>query len=141
MHAANFTWLDSQPFGFHTDFERYVKNTLHRIEPPQAYASLLGETEVEDYFHAAARYTKDAYYARLCRPEWTQHYSDAARDEAVWDRRVGVLVPLMLADAVQITAQFLLMWFSDASPSVVETLEEAAITPLRRTFAALPTHP
>jgi phospholipase C len=131
MHAANFTWLDSQGLGFHTDFERYVKATLHQINPPRVYEPLLSQTSIEDYFHAVARRSKDTYYSRVCKPEWTQHYDEAARSHTVWNQRIGVLVPLILADAVQMTTQFLLMWFKDASPSAVPTLQEAVINLLR----------
>jgi phospholipase C len=117
MHAANFTWLDSLSFGYHTDFERYVKNMLPRIKPPKVYAPRLNETRYKRYFHAVARYSKDTYFALLCKPEWTQHYTNEARAEKVWDARVGTLVPHILSDAVQMTAQFLLLWFTEALTS------------------------
>ncbi len=110
MHASNFTWIDSQAPGFHTDFERYAKSVVSRVEPPVAYAPLLRETDLEAFFHAVARYSKDTYYSLICRPEWTMHYSEADRDEKVWDSRVGAVLPSILGDAVQMTAQFLLMW-------------------------------
>ncbi len=117
MHAANFTWISSHAFGYHTDFERYVKNALTAIAPPGVYTPLLSQTAYRAYFHAAARYSKDTYYAALCKPEWTQRYTDTARTEAIWESRVGALVPSILADAVQVTAQFLLMWLTDAASS------------------------
>jgi phospholipase C len=116
MHAANFTWMDSQEFGYHTDFERYVKDTLHRIRPPARFTPLLGDMTREAYFHAVARYSKDTYFALLCRPEWTQNYSKAMNTESVWEARVGALVPRMLGDAVQMTAQFLRQWARDVTP-------------------------
>lgn len=116
MHAANFTWMDSQEFGYHTDFERYVKNILHHIRPPARYTPFLGELSRNDMFHAAARYSKDTYLSALCPPEWTQSYSKAMNEESIWDARVGSLVPRILGDAVQMTAHFLLGWARDAAP-------------------------
>ncbi|MCC7208568.1 MAG: hypothetical protein IT323_14770 [Anaerolineae bacterium] len=116
MHAANFTWMDSQEFGYHTDFERYVKDILHRIEPPTRYRPLLDGVRREAYFHAVARHSKDTYFAALCRPEWTQSYSKALNTESTWEERVGAILPRILGDAVQMTAQFLLAWAQDATP-------------------------
>jgi phospholipase C len=126
MHAANFTWIHSQSFGYHTDFERYVKDTLHLIDAPTAYVPLLPDTSLAALIHNIARYSKDRYFAQLCRARWTQNYSEAARAESVWQERVGMLVPNMLADAVQITAQFLLMWNKDVSSSTLRKLPALA---------------
>lgn len=114
MHAANFTWLDSKDFGYHTDFERYVKDKLHRIQTPRRYKPYLEASPYKAFFHAAARHSKDCYYALLCRPEWTQGYSKANWEEPVWEARVGALIPHILGDAVQIVAQFLLLWCEDS---------------------------
>lgn len=118
MHAANFTWAHSQSFGYHTDFERYVKNTLDRIDAPTVYAPLIPETSLVSFIHNVARLSKDRYFARLCKARWTQNYDEAAQDDSIWEQRVGELIPEMLADAVQVTAQFLLMWFKDAAPQL-----------------------
>lgn len=115
MHAANFTWFDSQGFGYHTDFERYVKRRLFRLSPPRVYNPILSETTPEAYFHAVARHSKDTYYARIVKPEWTRDYGATTSHNWVWETRVGAIVPAILHDAVQITAQFLLMWFNAAS--------------------------
>lgn len=115
MHAANFTWLHSQSFGFHTDFERYVKNILHRMDAPSVYAPLLPEMPLASFIHSVARYSKDRYFVQLCRSRWTQHYHEESQSESIWEQRVGGLIPPMLADAVQMTVQFLLMWFKDAT--------------------------
>jgi phospholipase C len=115
MHAANFTWLDSQPWGYHTDFERYTKHILERVGLPCNYRPLLNETEPAPYIHAAARYSKDNYYGQIVKSEWTQHYEEADREDAVWEARVGAVMPSILHDAVQVTAQFLLLWGKDAT--------------------------
>ncbi|MBX3064847.1 MAG: hypothetical protein KF726_17830 [Anaerolineae bacterium] len=115
MHAANFTWLDSQPFGFHTDFEKHVKSILPRIEAPQTYKPPIQQgSTTESHFHMVARYTKDSYFALICKPAWTQHYSEEMRTTAVWERRVGKLIPIILGDAVQNVAQFLMQWAAEA---------------------------
>lgn len=115
MHAGNFTWLDSQNFGYHTDFERYVSRVWHRISPPQCYTPRLSATAPKAYFEGVARYTKDTYYQHICKPEWTQTYDEAARRDSVWEARVGKLLTPMLHDAIQTTAQFLLMWMKSLS--------------------------
>lgn len=115
MHAANFTYLDSQRRGYHNDFERYAKSILHRIEPPRVYAPLLDSAPYRGFFHAVARYTKDHYYAIICQPKWTRNYSTWYRDGNLWDERIGSILPVILSDAIQHTAQFLLMWHKDAT--------------------------
>jgi len=117
MHAANFTLMSSHDYGFHTDFEHFVRRRLDTIATPKSYTPPLRPTDLRSYFHAVARYTKDTYFAALCRPEWTEHYSGAAKSDAQWETRVGSMMQPMLGDAIQITAQFLLMWFAEASPN------------------------
>lgn len=114
MHAANFTWMDSPKRGYHTDFERYVKQALHRIEPPARYKPLLPDSAPKAYFHAVARRSKDRYFAALVKPEWVQAYS-RRWDHTAWEERVGAVVPQILHDAAQVTAQMLSMWFREVS--------------------------
>jgi phospholipase C len=113
MHAANFTWLHSQSFGYHTHFERYVRANLHLMTAPSRYTPRIKAAQLEAYFKAVARHAKDAYIERLCKPAWTQHFSEADRSFAVWENRVGAVVPHILRDAVQMTAEFLLMWMEE----------------------------
>lgn len=114
MHAANFTYLDSKRRGYHNDFERYAKSYLHRVETPREYAPLLENASYRTFIHNIARYTKDSYYDAICRPDWTRAYTKWYRDTGVWDERIGSQLPVILNDAVQHTAQFLLMWYEDA---------------------------
>ena len=117
MHAANFTWMDSPRRGYHTEFERYVKQTLHCIERPARYQPVLPDAAPKAYFHAVARRSKDRYHAALVRPEWLHAYSRQRWDQAAWEERVGMVVPQILHDAAQVTAQLLLIWFREISRS------------------------
>lgn len=115
MHAANFTWFHSQSPGYHTDFERYAKTLLPRIEQPRVYKPLCADkTTPEVYFHTVARYSKDTYLNAICKTAWTRGFSEAERADAVWERRVGGILPHILHDAIQHVAQFLLLWARDA---------------------------
>jgi phospholipase C len=113
MHAANFTWMDSVNFGYHTDFERFVSHACADLPLPTRYAPHLPQAATEVFFTSVARYTKDAYYEAICKPEWTQSYDDTAGSMSVWQKRVGRYVKPMLYDAVQTTAQFLRMWANE----------------------------
>lgn len=119
MHAANFTVFDSRGFGYHTDFERYVKTMMHDIDMPTEYVPLIADRpKLESFFHAVARRSKDSYYTAICRPEWTRHFDEEAHQDFVWESRVGAVVPSVLCDAVLITAQFLRMWFEDVAQKI-----------------------
>jgi hypothetical protein len=111
MHAANFTWMDSWRFGFHTDFERFAGKMKKQIELPKRYAPHLPVSDVETYFKAVARYTKDSYFALICNTEWVKQYDPGIWTKRVWQERVGGYLQPIFHDAIQTTAQFLLMWF------------------------------
>ena len=110
MHAANFTWLDSWHFGYHTAFEKYALGTLATIPIPSHYRPLIDAAAPDDFLKAVARRTKDRFYRLICRPEWTQSYDRLICTEAVWQERVGQVVPMILTDALQLTAQYTLAW-------------------------------
>jgi phospholipase C len=118
MHAANFTWLSSRPYGYHTAFEKYAKVMLSHIEPPTRFQPLALGVMPQGYLKAVARRTKDAYYRNVCRPEWLQSYRTEVVTNEVWHQRVGLLIEPMLADAVLMTAQFLFSWVALLLPVV-----------------------
>jgi len=115
MHAANFTWLDSRRFGYHTDFENYARNVRRRISPPVKYTPLAFGSAPYEYLQAVARRTKDRYYHIVCKPEWTQTYERETMTEEMWDLRLGRYMEPMLTDAVIITAGYLLTWMESLS--------------------------
>lgn len=115
MHAANFTWLSSWPCGYHTAFEGYARTKLSQIEPPAHFQPLALGVAPQGYLKAVARRTKDTYYRKVCRPEWLQSYRKEAVTNEVWHQRLGLLIGPMLADAVLMTAQFLLSWVGSST--------------------------
>lgn len=124
MHAANFTWLDSHRFGYHTGFEHYVGKVRKYVEVPKSYAPHLATTDVEAYFRAVARYTKNTYYRLICKPEWVQRYDPRIWTKRVWRERVGCYIQPLMHDAIQTTTQFLLMWLEALrNPSSILRLE------------------
>jgi phospholipase C len=110
MHAANFTWLDSWHFGYHTAFEKYACRMLAIIPIPARYTPLIDAHSPADFLKAVARRTKDRFYPLICRPEWTQSYNRLTCTEAIWQERVGHILSVILTDAIQITAQYTLTW-------------------------------
>lgn len=118
MHAANFTWLDSRRFGYHTDFENYARNVRRRISPPEKYTPLAFGSAPYGYLQAVARRTKDTYYHIVCKPEWTQSYEREAMTEEMWDLRLGRYMAPMLGDAILITADYLLTWTESLSSAL-----------------------
>jgi phospholipase C len=110
MHAANFTWFDSWPFGYHTAFEGYARRNLSRFGTPRFYHPVLPASEPEAFLMAVARRAKDRFYTAICPPEWTQTFNPITCTDAIWTRRVGDLMPAILDDAVQATAQYVLAW-------------------------------
>ncbi len=110
MHAANFTWLDSRHFGYHTAFEQYVKKVLHRIAPPETYSPRAMGAIPDGYLQSVARITKDAFYDAICKPEWTQSFGRQTNHEAIWQERLGHHLTPILHEAVLLTAQYLLTW-------------------------------
>ncbi|GCE50884.1 phospholipase C [Thermosporothrix hazakensis] len=110
MHAANFTWLSSRDFGYHTDFEVYAREARLSIAPPTGYHPLMTGADVRSYIAAVARYIKDGYYAQVCRPEWTYTYKRDLMTTQLWDERVGSCLPALFSDAIQLTAGYMLLW-------------------------------
>jgi phospholipase C len=128
MHAANFTWLSTWPCGYHTAFEKYVRTRLPHIQPPARFQPLALGVVPQGYLKAVARRTKDTYYHKVCRPEWLQSYRTEKVTNEVWHQRTGLLIEPILADAVLMTAQFLLFWaellpIQESKPVLSESTE------------------
>lgn len=140
MHAANFTWLDSWQFGYHTAFEKYARSILPTIPIVRRYNPLITAATSADFLKAVARRTKDRFYQHVCRPEWTQAYNPFAFTDAVWEARVGHILPTILTDAVQITAQFTLVWVESvriAPPLASQALHQSLVALRMVTEAAV----
>jgi phospholipase C len=110
MHAANFTWFDSWSFGYHTAFEGYARRSRSGFSLPRFYHPILSAAEPEAFLKVVARRTKDRFYSAICPPEWTQSYNPLSCTDALWSQRVGDVMPAILGDAIQMTAQYILMW-------------------------------
>ncbi|HLZ64238.1 MAG TPA: zinc dependent phospholipase C family protein [Ktedonosporobacter sp.] len=126
MHAANFTWLSSWQFGYHTAFEAYAKTMLHCIELPRRYVPLALGVMPHGYIKAVARRTKDTYFRNVCKPEWTRSYNKHEVTNKVWHQRVGLYIGSMLSDAVLMTAQYLLFWAESLLPVHSDTRQLTA---------------
>jgi hypothetical protein len=115
MHAANFTWLSSIEWGYHTGFESYVMSVQDRTVLPDRYEpSALGLLP-DDYFKAAARKSK-GYIDSICKPQWTLTYKSIP--DQVWQEQVRpVVLEHLLPDAIRITAQYLVAWMRSATQS------------------------
>ena len=122
MHAANFTYLSSDPWGWHTEFEERVMALTGggSVTPPATYTATT-MNDFDEILVAAAANAKHTYFAQICPALVTEP------DFVVVDGRVVItkswrtdveslwssvlpLVPSVLQDSISFTAQFLVAW-------------------------------
>jgi phospholipase C len=116
MHAQNFTWLSSRPFGWHSAYEERVMKLTGSgsLEVSATYTAPPADADL-DWFYVTAATQAKGYLSAVCPPlvyhpqivpvptRWT--------DEA--DSLFATALPsttAMLTDAIQVTAQFLVVW-------------------------------
>jgi Tectonin domain/Ricin-type beta-trefoil lectin domain-like len=114
MHAQNFTWLSSRPFGWHTAYEeRAMKLTgSGSLQVNPNYIAPSADTEL-DWFYVTAATNAKQYLTAICPPIVYQPSPPLDRwpDQAdqIFATSLGS-TEAMLADAIEVTAQFLVAW-------------------------------
>ena len=124
MHAGNFTYLSSDPWGWHSEFEKRVMSltgTPGGVAPPTTYT----QTNMADFdgiLVAAAKNSKSKYLAQICPPLVTNPATTVVDGhlvitrswetdvDTVWTTNALPAVGPMLRDAITYTAQFLNAW-------------------------------
>lgn len=114
MHAANYTYLSSWKWGYHTDFEAYVMVIQGTIQPPTTFVPSSLGTEPDEYFKTAARNSKSRYYDKICTTLTTWSYD---KYTPYCKEIANKYAPAILSDAITITSQFLVAWMLSAAPN------------------------
>lgn len=112
MHAANYTYLSSFPFGYHTDFEVYVMAQQAAVTPQPTVTNFMPgpDKDVQTHFTNTASGFKQNYFSPI---EKAHLYATWKWSPAQWQAAVLPLVPQILNDAVQATAQLLYLYFCE----------------------------
>jgi phospholipase C len=124
MHAGNFTYLSSDPWGWHTEFEKRVMGltgTPGGVTPPTGYTPTT-LTDFDGILVAAAKNAKSKYLAQICPPLVTNPSTTVVDGHLVitrsWETDVNTVwttnalpaVGPILRDSITYTAQFLVAW-------------------------------
>jgi hypothetical protein len=109
MHAANYTYLSSFPFGYHTDFEAYTMSVQASVAQPVVTGFQPGSvTDVATLYRSTAANFKSGYFTAV---EQAHDYATWKWHPAAWQAAVLPLIPQILDDAVSATAQLLYLYF------------------------------
>jgi hypothetical protein len=124
MHAGNFTYLSSDPWGWHSEFEGRVMQltgTPGGVTPPSSYTSTT-DTDWDSFVVTAASNSKTKYLSAICPDLVTNAVRTVIGEQLVlvrswqtdadtlWNQNVLPSVGPMLRDAITYTAQFLVAW-------------------------------
>lgn len=114
MHAANYTYLSSFPFGYHTDFEVYVMAQQAAVTPQPTVTGFMPGTvkDISTQFTSTAAYFKQQYFPPV---EQAHMYFNWKWLPAQWQAAVLPLIPTILGDAVNATAQLLYLYFCEVA--------------------------
>jgi hypothetical protein len=122
MHAANFTHISSDPWGWHSAFEKRVMGLTGSggVSPPARYTPT-DLTDWDSLLVAAATNAKNKYFTAICPQrvfeavrirvgnQWVISKSWQTEIDSIWSGATPS-VRSMLADAITFTSQFLVAW-------------------------------
>lgn len=108
MHAANCTYLDSLPFGYHTDFEGFAMSMQAKVVQPIVTGFQPGGvTDVGQLYQQTSAHFKNTYFAAI---DKAHKYLTWKIAPSTWQNAVLPLLPLILNEAVSATAQLLYLY-------------------------------
>ena len=108
MHAANYTYLSSFPFGYHTDFELYAMSVQATVSQPTVTGFQPGSvTDVATLYQATATFFKQNYFSPV---EQAHLYASWKWSPSTWQAAVLPLLPTIFNNAVGSTAQLLYLY-------------------------------
>lgn len=110
FHAANFTYLHSNPRGYHTEVERYAATIKERfgLSETLAQAGHLTGPDPGQWIHHAAVSAK-AWFPALWNPVTERYWK--RRQTAEWQQAVTPVLGEQLKEAQRVTAGFIHLWF------------------------------
>lgn len=109
FHAANFTYLSSSPWGYHTETERYAATFREEFRVTEAQAGYgVNASDPGQWIHQAAAKAKTAFPA-LWNPTIKEYWKQGRMGE--WQRLVRPVLGQCLKDAQRVLAGYLHMWF------------------------------
>jgi hypothetical protein len=124
MHSANYTYLSSFPFGYHTDFEVYVMSVQATVAQPSVTGFLPGQfADIASVFSANAKSSKETYFAAL---DQAHKYASWKWSPAQWQNAVQAMLPGILDDAVAITAQLLYQFILELTRAEEKSVAQPA---------------
>lgn len=127
MHAANFTYISSIPFGYHTDFETFMLQQQARVPQPSVTGFQPGSVNgAAALFTATATATKARHWPQVLA---AYDYTGWKFSPTRWQQAVLPLLPSILDDAVKATAQLLYLYIGEVLASSSEAHEEEVATP------------
>lgn len=109
MHAANYTYLSSFPFGYHTDFEVYTMSQQAAVQPqPSVVGFTPGSVEdITELYQSTAEMFKQKYFPAI---EQAHMYPSWKWSPGKWQDTVLPLIPAILNDSVSATSQLLYLY-------------------------------
>lgn len=124
MHAANYTYLSSFPFGYHTDFEIYMMSMQATVAQPTVTGFVPQQFDnFAEVFTSTSKYSKDTYFTAV---DQAHKYASWKWSPAQWHEALQPLLPEMLNDAVAATAQLLYQFLSELAKSGEHELTRTA---------------
>lgn len=128
MHAANYTYLSSFPFGYHTDFEVYTMSVQATVEPQPTVTDFTpgSVNDITAMFQTTAAKFKQTYFPAV---EEAHMYASWKLSPATWQAAVRPLLPPILNDSVSATAQLLYLYLEQliVNPVLLADREPASI--------------
>jgi phospholipase C len=112
MHAGNYTYLSSLPFGYHTDFETYMLNIQAKLNPQPKVTGFLrgGPTDPAGLYKLIANRSKAAFYLAVIQAIRYGEFGKWRRSPQRWQSTVLKFLPDIMEFAVASTAQLLYIW-------------------------------
>jgi phospholipase C len=109
MHAANYTYISSFPFGYHTDFEVYTMSQQALVQPqPTVIGFAPGAVnDISELYKDTAELFKQKYFPAI---EQAHKYASWKWSPGQWQNTVLPLIPAILNDSVSATAQMLYLY-------------------------------
>jgi hypothetical protein len=124
MHAANYTYLSSFPFGYHTDFEGYVMSVQAQIPQPTVTGFAPGAvSDVGALFDATSEHSKQTYFDQI---DQAHKYFQWKWKPQQWQSAVTPLLPDILNDAVASAAQLMYLFVLPLTSEELVQLSDSA---------------
>lgn len=110
MHAGNYTYLSSTPFGYHTDFEEYLLKIQARLSPqPKVTEFDYWEKDADWLYKSIAKQSRVVYLPAI---KAAINYSLWKQVPEEWQRKVTPFLPTIMDIAVGWSAQLIYLWAS-----------------------------